>query len=85
MLNKRQEDLTKVFDKTWNAKHNNIVQNAKEREKLFMNKMFNNPNRPSVSKPLTPEQRVETLQGNMNNAFSGQKQANLNNIIKKWK
>lgn len=38
----RQEDLIKVFDKRWKANHNDDVKNAKEKEKKFMNKMFNN-------------------------------------------
>lgn len=76
MINGRQEDLSKVFDKTWKANHNNVAKIGREKEKKFMNKMY---------KPLTPGQRVETLHGNMNNTFMGQRQNNFNNIVKKWK
>lgn len=79
MINKRQDDLSRVFDKTWKANHNNVAKIGREKEKQFMNKMFGS------SKPLTPGQRVETLHSNMNNAFMGQRQNNLNNIVKKWK
>lgn len=37
----RQEDLTKVFDKRWKANHNDDVKKARDKEKDFMNKMFN--------------------------------------------
>lgn len=87
MFNGRQEDLTKVFDRTWKANHNDVAKRAKEREKNFMNKMFNTniSQRNDSNKPMTPGQRAETLQSNINNAFMGQRQSNLNNIVKKWK
>ena len=87
MINGRQEDLSKVFDKTWNANHNDVAKRGKEREKKFMDKMFNT-NRAggnNVNRSLTPGQKVENLHNNMNNAFQGQRQNNLNNIVKKWK
>ena len=87
MINGRQEDLSKVFDRTWKAKHNDVAKRGREQEKKFMNKMFNtnsSPDNPS-RRPLTPGQRAETLHSNMNNAFMGQRQNNLNNIVKKWK
>ena len=85
MFNNRQEDLTKVFDRTWKANHNDDVKIAREKEKKFMDRMFNVKRKEISTKPLTANQRVETLQGNMNNAFNAQRGNNLNNIIKKWK
>ena len=85
MFNNRQEDLTKVFDRTWKANHNNDVKIAREKERKFMDRMFNVKRKEISTKPLTPNQRVETLQGNMNNAFNAQRGNNINNIIKKWK
>lgn len=85
MFNSRQDDLSKVFDKTWRANHNNDVKIFKEKEKKFMNKMFSNDSNHNVVKPLTPGERAENLQNNINSAFNGHKQNNLNNIIKKWK
>ena len=35
------EDLTRVFDRTWKANHNNDVKEARTKEKKFWNKMFN--------------------------------------------
>lgn len=37
----RNEDLTKVFDRTWKANHNNDVKEARAKEKKFWDKMFN--------------------------------------------
>lgn len=84
MINGRQEDLSKVFDRTWRANHNYVAKRGREREKAFMNKMFG-INNSTGNKTLTPGQRVETLHNNMNNAFMGQRQNNLNNVVKKWK
>ena len=36
----RQEDLSKVFDRTWNANHNDVSKRGREREAKFINKMF---------------------------------------------
>ena len=57
MLNNRQEDLSKVFDKRWKANHNDDVKLAREKEKKFMNEMFGTNNREEV-KPLTPGERI---------------------------
>ena len=83
MINKRLEDLSKVFDRTWKANHNNTAKIGREKERNFMNKMFNVKN--DNLNRMTPGQRAENLQNNIDNALSGQRRANLNNIIKKWK
>ena len=84
--NNRQEDLIKVFDRTWSANHNDVAKRGREREKKFMDKMFNTKRIGNdVNRNLTPNQKAETLHDNMNNAFSGQRQNILNNIVKKWK
>lgn len=85
MFNRRLEDLTVVFDKRWKANHNNDVKIIREKEKKFMDKMFNVNNSVNNTKPLTPGERASNLQSNMDNFFNGQRQSNLNNIIKKWK
>lgn len=85
MFGNRQEDLSKVFDKTWKANHNDVAKRGREKEKKFMDRMFNNNRNQIETKNLTPGQRAANLQNNINNAFSGQRQSNLNNIIKKWK
>lgn len=85
MFNRKLEDLTEVFDKRWKANHNDDVKVARESEKKFMDKMFNVNNRNDVNRMLTPSERASTLHSNMDNAFRGRKQSNLNNIIKKWK
>ena len=84
--NGRQEDLSKVFDRTWNANHNDVAKRGKEQERKFMDKMFNTSKRlNNINRNLTPGQRTETLHNNMNNAFQVQRQSNINNIVKKWK
>lgn len=84
--NGRQEDLTKVFDRTWTANHNDVAKRGREKEKKFMDKLFNvNKTINNAHSNLTPGQKAETLHNNMNNAFQGQKQSNINNIVKKWK
>ena len=85
MFNRRQEDLTKVFDRNWKANHNDDVKIAREKERKFMDKMFNKKNVINENIPLTPGERASNLQNNINNAFNGQRQSNLNNIVKKWK
>ena len=84
--NGRQEDLSRVFDRTWNANHNDVAKRGRENEKKFMDKMFNaNIINTDSNKTFIPGQRAETLHNDMNNAFMGQRQNNLNNIVKKWK
>lgn len=86
MFNNRQEDLMKVFDRTWKANHNDVAKRGRERQRKFMDKMFNtNRTQVKVNKYLTPGQRAENLHNKMNSAFSGHKHNNLNNIVKKWK
>ena len=85
MINNRQDDLMRVFDKTWKANHNDVAKRGREREKKFMNKMFGNNKIMNEVKTLTPGQSEENLQNNINNAFNGQRTAKVNNIIKKWK
>ena len=85
----RNEDLTKVFDRTWKANHNNDVKEARSREKQFWNKMLNvkdNSNaNANTGKIVTPNMQVNNLQKNINDAANFQKRNNINNIVKKWK
>lgn len=82
----RNEDLTKVFDRTWKANHNNDVKEARTKEKKFWNKMFNvKESSTSDRKVVTPNSQVSNLQRNMNSAVNFQKRNNINNIVKKWK
>lgn len=84
--NGRQEDLMKVFDKTWKANHNDVAKRGREKQKKFMDKMFNtNRTGSNVNNINSPGQRASTLHNNMNTAFQGQRLNNLNNIVKKWK
>ena len=83
----RNEDLTKVFDRTWKANHNNDVKEARSREKKFWNKMLNvkDNSNANTGKIVTPNMQVDNLQKNINDAANFQKRNNINNIVKKWK
>ena len=83
----RNEDLTKVFDRTWKANHNNDVKEARSREKKFWNKMLNvkDNSNANTGKIVTPNMQVNNLQKNINDAANFQKRNNINSIVKKWK
>ncbi len=79
----RQEDLTKVFDKRWKANHNDDVKNARNKEKDFMNKMFNTNT--INNNVITPGEMVNNLRNNMENANRGINQNKINRIVGKFK
>lgn len=84
----RQEDLSKVFDRTWNANHNDVAKRSREREAKFINKMFqtNNFQRKEIEiKKVTPGMRAEALQNRINTASNIEKKNKLNGILKNWK
>lgn len=85
----RQEDLSKVFDRTWAANHNDVAKRGRERERKFMNKMFGRKDtiEPSNNSNnyLTPGMRADNLQKNINGMGNFERQNRVNNIIKKWK
>lgn len=85
----RQEDLSKVFDRTWAANHNDVAKRGRERERKFMNRMFG---RKETAEPsnnsnnyLTPGMRADNLQKNINGMGNFERQNRVNNIVKKWK
>ena len=80
----RQEDLTKVFDKRWKANHNDDVKKARDKEKDFMNKMFNT-NSISDSRIIPPDEMARNLHNNMNSANRGINQSKINRIVGKFK
>lgn len=83
----RQEDLSRVFDKTWTANHNDMVKKAREKDKAFMDRMFN-VNKSELNKPskaVTPEMQVNELNKRMNGNNNFQRQVKVNNILNKWK
>lgn len=87
-IHNKLEDLSKVFDRTWKANHNDDVKNAREREKKFIDKMFN------VKKPLdersnitvdnSPSTRANNLHNNMNSMNNFNRQNRVNNIKGKF-
>lgn len=82
----RNEDLTKVFDRTWKANHNDDVKVARANEKRFWNKMFNVKEDTSSKRGvITPGEQVSNLQRNINSANDFQNRNRVNNIVKKWK
>ena len=86
-INNRMEDLTKVFARTWKANHNDDVKKAREKEKNFIDRLFNVKNSKDNNnnmKPLTPNERVGNLQRNINGMNSFNNQTKLNNIRGKF-
>ncbi len=86
-INNRMEDLTKVFDRTWKANHNDDVKKAREKEKNFIDRLFNVKNSKDNNnnmKPLTPNEQVGNLQRNINGMNSFNNQTKLNNIRGKF-
>lgn len=82
----RQEDLTKVFDKTWQANHNDVAKRGREKEKEFMSRMFKTSNRPlNKVEKVPPDMQAKQLQNNINNASAFNRQVKVNNIVSKWK
>lgn len=84
-MNNRQEDLTKVFDRTWTANHNDVAKREREREKAFVDKMFNVKNKKEEVKFETPGMKAQNLQKNMDGAADFQRRMQVNGILKKWK
>ena len=57
----RVEDLTKVFDRTWTANHDDVAKRGREKEREFMNKMFNNNN---ITKERELNRRTPSMMAN---------------------
>ena len=81
----RQDDLTRVFDKTWKANHNDDVKRAREKDRDFMNKMFNTNVNTVNNRVVTPGEMVKSLHNNMANANRGINQSKINRIVGKFK
>ena len=80
----RQEDLMKVFERRWKANHDNGVKEAVDREKKFINKMFNVKEEVKESTYVTPDMRANNLNKQMNGVYDIQKQNRINNIKGKF-
>lgn len=80
----RQEDLMKVFERRWKANHDNGVKEAVDREKKFINKMFNVKEEVKESTYVTPDMRANNLNKQMNGVYDLQKQNRINNIKGKF-
>ena len=86
-INNMQEDLTKVFDRTWKANHNDDIIQAREKEKNFIDKLFNVKKpleKRNNQRPLTPNEQVNNLQKNMNGMNNFNNQNRINNIKGKF-
>ncbi len=83
----RQEDLTKIFDRTWKANHNDVAKKGRENERKFMNKMFNTHlgEEDNKTRIITSSDRVNRLNKEMEGANYLQRQSKMNGIMKKWK
>ena len=87
-INKRQDDLMVVFDKTWKANHNDDVKNIRKNEKDFMDKMFN-VKKPidsskELSKPLSQLDKLNQMNNNMNSMNSFNNNNRINSLKGKF-
>lgn len=83
----RREDLSKVFDRTWNANHNDVAKRGREKEKVFIDKMFG-VKKEKVDKNSyknSPSNLIKNQRENIDGVCKFQRQLQTNNIIKKWK
>ena len=78
---RRVDDLSVVFDKTWKANHNDTAKKGREREREFMNKMFDNKNR-VVS---DGSNSLDSLDKKISDVSYLQRQNRINEIMKKWR
>lgn len=66
-IQNRNKDLTQVFDERWKANHNyESVKQAKEQDKMFIDKMFNKKTEAPKQQINYMEERLKRLQDNMN-------------------
>lgn len=83
----RQEDLSKVFDRTWKANHSDMVTRERKREISFINKMFNVNDR-SYKESVngnTPGMRALGLKKKIDTMSDIERKNRMDNILKKWK
>lgn len=84
-INNRVDDLTKIFDKTWKANHNNDVKEIREKEKKLIDTMFNvkkpmdNSNTKTIN-PLSQQEQYQNRQKNMSSMNNFNNQSKLNSI-----
>lgn len=84
-FNKRVQDLSQVFDRTWNVNKNN--QERKEfldHRKDYFKKMHNIPDkkeqRQEILRANSVNGRVQSLNERMNNMNSGQRMSRMNDF-----
>lgn len=83
--NGRLEDLSKVFDRTWKASHNDDVKNARVKEKNFINRMFNVKEEEKSTKNVkSPGERANDIQNNLNGMRKFNNQNRINNMKGKF-
>ena len=84
-FNKRVQDLSQVFDRTWNVNRNNQVRKEfLDHRKDYFNKMHNIPDkneqRREILQANSVNGRVQNLNERMNNMNSGQRIARMNDL-----
>lgn len=84
-FNKRVQDLSQVFDRTWNVNRNNQQRKEfLEHRRDYFNKMHNIPDkneqRREILQANSVNGRVQNLNERMNNMNSGQRIARMNDL-----
>lgn len=80
IINNRNEDLSKVFDKNWRVNHSNFVQEKKEKEKDMMNKLYD---KREFKNPSSDD--LSNLNHRMSILNNAKRTSLTSNIVKKWK
>ena len=84
-FNKRVQDLTQVFDRTWKTNRNNVERKEfLEHRKDYFNKIHNLPDkntqRQEILRANSVNGRVQNLNERMDNMNSGQRMARMNDL-----
>ena len=85
----RQQDLSEVSDSMWNAKNNDDVKEAREAEKNFTDRMFNNNTDNQSTEQnndyYTPASQAQRLRDRMNRSSQNIQKNTLRNFWKRPK
>ena len=78
--NKRDNDLTEVFDSRWHANHNDNAKKIKEQQKEFNLKMFGIRDKEDVRKEMRKEHSVSGQVTNLQKRMDTFQRYNRNNF-----
>ena len=83
-INKRVQDIDKVFDRRWNANQNK-ANNAVNTRKEHFNRMFNIKDKQDQRKEILYQNSVEGQVNNLNERMNNMQQANRINRMNNFR